>query len=182
MFSGTRFDVIPQSEIGVVDAEETGTTFCENAMLKARNAAAQTGCPAVADDSGLEVDALNGAPGVRSARYAGEYASDAQNIEKLLAALAGVPLEERVARFVCVVAYVGAADAQPVLCKADWPGRIACAPSGQRGFGYDPVFFVPETNCTAAELDAAIKNRLSHRGRALRALLEKLRSSDAPAR
>lgn len=174
--------MIPQSEIGVVDAEETGTTFCENAMLKARNAAAQTGCPAVADDSGLEVDALNGAPGIRSARYAGEYASDAQNIEKLLAALAGVPLEERVARFVCVVAYVGAADAQPVLCKADWQGRIARAPSGQRGFGYDPVFIVPETNCTAAELDAAIKNRLSHRGRAMRALLEKLRSSDAPAR
>ena len=182
LFSGTAIEVMPQSEFGVVDAEETGANFCENALLKARNAVTQTGYPSVADDSGLEVDVLHGAPGIRSARYAGEHATDAQNIKKLLEALADVPQEQRGARFVCVMAYVEAEDTKPVICKGTWSGQIAGAPSGKGGFGYDPVFFVPEMNCTAAELDGETKNRLSHRGQALRLLLKALRSSDAPER
>lgn len=182
LFAGTAIEVTPQSELGVVAAEETGSSFCENALIKARHAATQTGHPAVADDSGLEVDALNGAPGIRSARFAGEYASDSDNIEKLLAALSGVPREQRGARFVCVMAYVDAGDADPVICTGTWSGQIAASPSGEGGFGYDPVFFIPELNCTAAELDAETKNRLSHRGQALRALLETLQSTDAPGR
>lgn len=174
VFSGTTVHVIPQSELGVADAEETGKTFVENALLKARNAAARTGLPAIADDSGLEVDALNGAPGIHSARYAGEHATDAQNIHKLLAAMRSVPPAARSARFVCVVAYVDGAEGAPILCTGTWQGRIAVAPRGDGGFGYDPVFFVPDARCTAAELDPETKNRMSHRGQALRALLAKL--------
>lgn len=174
LFASTAFELIPQSQLGVTDIEETGASFAENALIKARHAAALSGCPAIADDSGLVVDALNGAPGVRSARYAGDRASDAENIGKLLSALAGVSSADRSARFVCVMAYVGAEDAEPILCEGEWRGQIADAPRGERGFGYDPVFYVAEMKCTAAEMDAATKNRLSHRGQALRALLKAL--------
>jgi XTP/dITP diphosphohydrolase len=171
-----HIEVVPQSSFGVPEAEETGLTFVENAILKARNAARHTGLPALADDSGIEVDALNGAPGIYSARYAGAGASDEANLRKLLAALEGVPDAERGARFQCVIAYLRhAEDPTPLICQGTWEGRILAAPRGANGFGYDPVFFVPDEAASAAELPAEIKNRLSHRGQALRRLLEALR-------
>jgi XTP/dITP diphosphohydrolase len=172
-----HLEVVPQSSLGVVEAEETGVTFVENALLKARNAARHTGLPALADDSGLEVDALHGAPGVWSARYAGPGASDAANVARLLAALEGVPEESRTARFQCVVVFMRhAEDPTPLICQGTWEGRIAAAPRGENGFGYDPVFQVPTHGCSAAELPAATKNALSHRGQALRRLVEALRA------
>lgn len=172
-----HLEVVPQSSLGVVEAEETGVTFVENALLKARNAARQTGLPAIADDSGLEVDALHGAPGVRSARYAGPGASDAANLARLLGALAGVPEGARTARFQCVVVFMRHADdPTPLICQGTWEGRIASEARGVNGFGYDPVFQVPSHGCTAAELPAATKNALSHRGQALRRLVEALRA------
>jgi len=171
-----HIEVVPQSSFGVPEAEETGLTFVENAILKARNAARHTGLPALADDSGIEVDALNGAPGIYSARYAGAGASDEANLRKLLAALEGVPDAERGARFQCVIAYLRhAEDPTPLICQGTWEGRILTAPRGANGFGYDPVFFVPDEAASSAELPAEIKNRLSHRGQALRRLLEALR-------
>ena len=165
------YRVVPQTEFGVPDADETGLSFVENAILKARNAARHTGLPAIADDSGLEVDALDGAPGVQSARYAGADATDAANVEKLLTALRDVPDAERTARFRCVMVYLRKPDdATPVIAQGTWEGRIARAPRGTNGFGYDPVFIVPDRNDTSAELPPAKKNRLSHRGQALRAL------------
>lgn len=161
------------SEFSHGAAEETAPTFVENAIAKARFAAAASGLPALADDSGLEVATLDGAPGVRSARYAGEDASDATNNAKLLSALAGRPEAERGARFVCVVAFLRhPEDPVPVIAQGFWEGRILEAPQGEGGFGYDPLFFVPERGCSAAELSAADKGQLSHRGRALRALTE----------
>jgi XTP/dITP diphosphohydrolase len=172
-----HIEVVPQSSFGVPEAEETGLTFVENAILKARNAARHTGLPALADDSGIEVDALNGAPGIYSARYAGAGASDEANLRRLLAALEGVPDAERGARFQCVIAYLRhAEDPTPLICQGTWEGRILTAPRGANGFGYDPVFLVPDEGASAAELPAEIKNRLSHRGQALRRLLEALRS------
>lgn len=157
-----------QSEFGVSSAEETGLTFVENAILKARHAARETGLPALADDSGLEVDALGGAPGVHSARYAGAGASDADNVEKLLGALSTVDAPARGAAFRCVVVLLRHADdPAPIICAGRWPGRIATAPAGDGGFGYDPVFFVPDHGATAAELPAATKNAISHRAQAL---------------
>jgi len=171
-----HIEVVPQSSFGVPEAEETGLTFVENAILKARNAARHTGLPALADDSGIEVDALNGAPGIYSARYAGAGASDEANLRKLLAALEGVPDAERGARFQCVIAYLRhAEDPTPLICQGTWEGRILTAPRGANGFGYDPVFFVPDEDASSAELPADVKNRLSHRGQALRRLLEALR-------
>ncbi len=171
-------EVVPQSGFDVPEAEETGLTFVENAILKARNAARHTGLPAIADDSGIEVDALHGAPGIYSARYAGVGASDAANLEKLLEALADVPQNLRSARFQCLMVYLRHADdPTPLICQGTWNGRITEAPRGDNGFGYDPVFFVPDHDCTSAELPAEIKNRLSHRGQALRALVASLRSS-----
>ena len=168
--------VLPQSVFAVPEAEETGLTFVENAILKARNASLHTGLPAIADDSGIEVDALNGAPGVRSARYAGPGAGDAANVAKLLEALADVPDAARSARFQCVVVYLGRAeDPTPLICQGTWEGRITREPRGENGFGYDPVFHVPTHGCTAAELTAEVKNALSHRGQALRRLVEVLR-------
>jgi XTP/dITP diphosphohydrolase len=168
--------VLPQSSFGVPEAEETGLTFVENAILKARNAARHTGLPALADDSGIEVDALNGAPGIYSARYAGPGATDEENLLKLLAALEGLPEDRRGARFQCVIAYLRhAEDPTPLICQGTWEGRILAAPRGANGFGYDPVFFVPEEGVSSAELAPEIKNRLSHRGQALRRLLEGLR-------
>jgi XTP/dITP diphosphohydrolase len=170
-----QLEVVPQSQFNVTDAEETGLTFVENAILKARNAAQHTGLPALADDSGLEVDALNGAPGIYSARYAGPKASDAENLEKLLAMLKDVPEQQRGARFQCVLVYLRhALDPTPLICQGTWEGRILMAPRGTSGFGYDPVFFVPTHASSAAELPAETKNALSHRGQALRQLLAAL--------
>ena len=162
--------VVPQSDFDVPDVEETGLTFVENAILKARNAAAHTGLPALADDSGIEVDHLNGAPGIYSARYAG--GDSAANNAKLLQALEGVDDARRTARFQCVLIYLRHADdPTPLICQGTWEGRILNTVRGDGGFGYDPVFFVPEEGCSAAELPAERKNALSHRGQALRCLL-----------
>jgi XTP/dITP diphosphohydrolase len=169
--------VQPQSEFGVEDAEETGLTFVENAILKARNAAQHTGRPAIADDSGIEVDALNGAPGIYSARFAGAGASDRDNLEKLLNDLQGLPEAERTARFQCLLVYLRhAADPTPLICQGTWEGRILTAPRGEHGFGYDPVFYVPTHACSSAELPPEVKNSLSHRGQALRKLVSALQA------
>lgn len=169
-------EIVPQSEFTREEAEETGLTFVENAILKARHAASASGLPAIADDSGIEVDALNGAPGVFSARYAGVGADDAANNEKLLRELAGVPAALRTARFRCVMAYLRhPADPSPLIGEGVWEGILLEAPQGANGFGYDPLFFVPSMGCASAELAPAEKNRLSHRGQALRALIERLR-------
>jgi XTP/dITP diphosphohydrolase len=176
LLANLALNVVPQSEYGVTDAEETGLTFVENAILKARNAALHTGLPAIADDSGIEVDALNGAPGIYSARYAGTGAGDRANLEKLLAELAGVPEEKRTARFQCLMVYLRHAhDPVPLICQGTWEGRILLAPRGDNGFGYDPVFYVPTHDCSSAELPPEIKNTLSHRGQALRNLLAALK-------
>lgn len=163
--------IVPQSEFNVVDVEETGATFVENAILKARNAALHCKLPAIADDSGLVVDALGGAPGVISARYAGVGASDRDNLDKLLRELEGVPDELRTARFICVMVFMAHAnDPCPVIAQGVWEGRILDHAVGENGFGYDPVFWVPEQNCASAELPTEVKNSLSHRGQALKAL------------
>ncbi|HKK06913.1 MAG TPA: RdgB/HAM1 family non-canonical purine NTP pyrophosphatase [Gammaproteobacteria bacterium] len=168
-------EVLPQSEFQVPEVEETGLTFVENAILKARNAAARTGLPAIADDSGLEVDALNGAPGIYSARYAGPGASDTDNLQRLLGELDGVAEAERSARFQCLMVYMRhAGDPTPIICQGTWEGRILTAAQGSGGFGYDPVFFVPDRGCSAAELSPEVKNSLSHRGQALRCLVAAL--------
>ena len=167
--------VVPQSEFNIPDADETGLSFVENAILKARHAARLSGLPAIADDSGLEVDALNGAPGIYSARYAGNGATDAENNRKLLAALEEVPDEARTARFQCLMVFMRHADdPTPLICQGTWDGFILRQPQGENGFGYDPLFLVPEKNCSSAELPAGVKNAMSHRGKALQALLHKL--------
>ncbi|WP_421858382.1 RdgB/HAM1 family non-canonical purine NTP pyrophosphatase [Marinobacter salarius] len=166
---------VAQGELGVGEAEEPAVTFVENAILKARHAARITGLPALADDSGLAVDALGGAPGVRSARYAGDTASDADNVRALLDTLKDVPEGQRTAQFHCVLVYLRHADdPTPVICHGRWPGSILPEPRGEGGFGYDPVFLVPETGTSAAELPRAEKGRISHRGRALALLLDQL--------
>jgi len=168
-------EVVPQSEFDVPDIEETGLSFVENAILKARNAAQHTGLPAIADDSGLEVDALNGAPGIYSARYAGTGASDSDNLEKLLTELNRLGEVPRTARFQCLMVYVRhALDPTPLICQGSWEGVITESPQGENGFGYDPVFYVISDKCTAAQLPAERKNALSHRGQALQCLLDKL--------
>lgn len=170
-------ELVPQSELGVPDAKESGKTFADNALIKARNATRRSGLAAVADDSGLEVDALQGAPGIRSARYAGNGASDQDNIDKLLKALTDVDATARTARFVCVMVYVEEAnDATPIVCRGVWEGRILESPSGGGGFGYDPVFYVPSEGMTAAAMTSERKNMLSHRGRALAKLKRALRN------
>jgi len=167
--------VLPQSAFGVTEVEETGLTFVENAILKARNAAMHSGLPAIADDSGLEVDALKGAPGIYSARFAGPGASDADNNRKLLAELENIPQQQRSARFQCLMVYMRhAADPVPIICQGTWEGRILRHPQGESGFGYDPLFFVAAKNCSAAELPAEVKNAMSHRGKALRCLMQAL--------
>jgi XTP/dITP diphosphohydrolase len=173
-----NFHILPQSEFNVSDVEETGLTFVENALIKARHAARQCHLPVLADDSGLAVDVLNGAPGIYSARYAGNGASDQDNVDKLLMALEGVPKEERSARFICVLVYLEhAEDPVPIIAQGIWEGRILFHPQGANGFGYDPVFWVPEHNCASAELSAEIKNALSHRGQALKKLAKRLNRS-----
>jgi XTP/dITP diphosphohydrolase len=162
-------------ELAVAAPEETGSSFLDNAMLKARHAAAAAGDAAIADDSGLEVDALRGAPGIHSARYAGAGASDADNNAKLMRALTGIPREARTARYRCALVLVrDAADPAPLIAEGVWEGVILEAPQGAGGFGYDPYFYVPELGMTAAELDLEAKNRLSHRGIALRSLRHQL--------
>ena len=169
------FHLRAQSELGVGDVEETGLTFVENALLKARNAARLTGLPALADDSGLCVDALGGAPGLYSARYAGPGGDAARNIERLLHELDGVADDARGASFhCCIVLLRHATDPKPIVVEGDWRGRILRAPRGDGGFGYDPVFLDPDSGLTAAELPAARKNAISHRGRALAALRARL--------
>lgn len=175
LLAGHSLEVVPQSKYGVAEADETGLSFVENALLKARNAAQQTGLPAIADDSGIEVDALQGAPGIYSARFAGVGASDQANLEKLLADLKDVPEGQRTARFQCLMVYMRHAnDPTPLIFQGTWEGRILCAPQGTQGFGYDPVFFVPTHGCASAELAPDIKNTLSHRGQALRKLVAAL--------
>ncbi|WP_224652765.1 RdgB/HAM1 family non-canonical purine NTP pyrophosphatase [Pectobacterium versatile] len=169
-------DIVAQTELGVDSAEETGLTFIENAILKARHAAQITGLPAIADDSGLAVDALGGAPGIYSARYAGVDASDQQNLDKLLLALKDVPDEQRRASFHCVLVYLRhAEDPTPIVCHGSWQGVLTHEAAGSGGFGYDPIFFVPALGKTAAELTREEKNAQSHRGQALRLLLDALR-------
>ena len=177
MLSTINFEVIPQATFNINDADETGLTFVENAIIKARHASAIAGLPAIADDSGLEVDALNGAPGIYSARYSGEGATDEKNLLKLLEALKDVPEEKRTARFQCLLVYMRhAEDPTPLICQGSWNGTIITEPQGDNGFGYDPVFYVPEYNCTSAQLGSEQKNKLSHRGIALKALVAKLTS------
>ncbi|MDX1551217.1 MAG: RdgB/HAM1 family non-canonical purine NTP pyrophosphatase [Marinobacter sp.] len=171
---------VAQGELGVGETEEPAVTFVENAILKARHAARVTGLPALADDSGLAVDALGGQPGVRSARYAGESASDEDNVRALLAAMEDIPEKQRTAQFHCVLVYLRHADdPTPVICHGRWPGHILEQPRGEGGFGYDPVFLVPETGTSAAELSRDDKSRISHRGRALAQLLEQLGAETA---
>jgi len=170
-------EVLPQGDLGVGEVAETGTTFVENAIIKARYAAEVTGLAAVADDSGLVVDALLGEPGVWSARYAGEGASDQANLDKLLEQLGDTPEERRSARFLCVMVYMRhARDPTPVIAQGSWEGVITRESAGDNGFGYDPVFWVPGEGCTSAQLPAATKNALSHRGQALRALVSAMES------
>lgn len=175
LLAGCGFEVLPQSDFFSENAEETGLSFVENAIIKARYACAKTGLPAIADDSGIEVDALNGRPGIYSARYAGEGAQDADNNAKLLQELKDIPVEKRTARYHAVLAFMRhAEDPTPILCHGVWEGAILTGPRGEGGFGYDPLFFVPTHHCAAAELDKAEKNRISHRGRAMQELLQKL--------
>ena len=170
---GDAFEVILQGDVGIESVEETGTTFEANSLLKARHAAIASGLPSLADDSGIEVDALQGAPGVHSARYAGKNASDSDNVEKLLRELRDVPDERRSARFRCVLTFVCSPDdATPLVADGRWEGRIAHKPSGDGGFGYDPIFIDADSGITSAELDPAEKNARSHRGKALQKLRE----------
>ncbi|MFA9420585.1 MAG: RdgB/HAM1 family non-canonical purine NTP pyrophosphatase, partial [Gammaproteobacteria bacterium] len=175
LFGGLDYQLYPQSEFGVAEVPETGTTFVENAIIKARNAAQHTGFAAIADDSGIEVDALNGEPGVYSARFAGADAGDDANNALLVEKLRSVPEQQRSARYRAVIVYMrNAADPSPIICEGSWEGSIILEPQGQGGFGYDPYFYLADQGCTSAELSAELKNQLSHRGQALRELLEKL--------
>jgi len=175
MLEPLAIEVVPLSAFTRTAVEETGLTFVENAIIKARCAAGLAQMPAIADDSGLEVDALQGAPGIYSARYAGEHASDDDNLRKLLAVLEGRPASERSGRYCCALVYMRwAHDPFPLISQASWEGRIATAPRGSGGFGYDPIFELPPRAVTVAELSAAEKNQLSHRGQALRGLVAQL--------
>lgn len=177
LLSDFGLDIVAQTDLGVDSAEETGLTFIENAILKARHAAKITGLPAIADDSGLAVDYLGGAPGIYSARYSGEGATDERNLQKLLETLKDVPDDQRQAQFHCVLVYLRhAEDPTPLVCHGRWPGVIAHQPAGNGGFGYDPIFFVPSEGKSAAELTREEKIAISHRGQALKQLLEALRN------
>jgi XTP/dITP diphosphohydrolase len=170
--------IIPQQSLSIPDVDETGLCFVENAILKARNAALLSGKPAIADDSGLEVDLLDGRPGIYSARYAGEEATDSTNNQKLLEELGDSPLEKRSARYQCVIVYMRHAnDPTPIICQGSWEGHISFEPRGTEGFGYDPLFYLQDLDCHAAEINKVEKNRISHRGKATAQLLEQLRQS-----
>jgi len=169
-------EVLPQSDFNVPDIEETGLTFVENALLKARNASQHTGLPAIADDSGIAVDVLQGRPGIYSARFAGVGASDMDNLEKLIDMVKPFAEEERTARFICSMVYLRHEhDPMPVIAEGVWQGQLVTDPKGEYGFGYDPIFYVSSHQCTSAELSPEIKNTLSHRGQALMQLLVKLK-------
>lgn len=175
LLSHSGLELVPQGALGIADPAEDGRTFVENALIKARNAARLAGLPALADDSGLIVDALGGAPGLISAHYAGVHGDAAGNITKLLGELQGVPAERRTARFYCCLVLLRhAEDPQPLIAEGEWPGLILDAPRGDGGFGYDPVFFDPATGLGAGEMPASQKNPISHRGRALAVLKERL--------
>lgn len=174
LLEGLAVEVIAQSELGVSDADETGTTFAENSLLKARHAADATGLPAIADDSGIAVDALGGRPGVYSARYAGEDATDDENVDKLLEEVANVSDENRAAAFHCVATFVIPGETEAVVAEGVWHGSLLKARQGDGGFGYDPIFLDPESGLASAELTPEQKNARSHRGQALRALVQQL--------
>ncbi len=172
-----KFDVCAQSEFNVSSADETGLTFVENALIKARHACDITKLPAIADDSGIEVDALNGEPGIYSARFAGENASDEDNNALLLERLANTPASERTARYQCILVFMQhALDPTPIICHGSWEGRILHEEIGENGFGYDPLFWVEEKKCTAAQLDKDEKNSISHRAKAMIELIEELKN------
>lgn len=178
MLAPFGLNVVPQSQFNVEEVPETGTTFVENAIIKARHAAKVTGLPCIADDSGLEVAALNGAPGIYSARFAGTNATDGTNIDKLLEELRDVPTAQRQARFVCVLVYMRHADdPTPIICQGAWEGVIQSARSGDNGFGYDPVFYQPQLDKTAAQLSPTEKHSLSHRGQALKQLVAQFKAN-----
>jgi len=183
MLSTLNMEVVPQATFNIEDADETGLTFVENAIIKARHASAIAGLPAIADDSGLEVDFLNGAPGIYSARYsdmenAGKDATDEKNLLKLLDALKDVAEEKRTARFQCLLVFMRhAEDPTPLICQGTWEGIITTEPHGENGFGYDPIFYVPTHNCSSAQLSSDEKNVLSHRGQALKKLLTALKTA-----
>ena len=180
LLSDFGLDVVAQTDLGVDSAEETGLTFIENAILKARHAAQITGLPAIADDSGLAVNALGGAPGIYSARYSGEDATDQQNLEKLLHTLQDVPDDKRQAQFHCVLVYMRhAEDPTPIVCHGSWPGVITREAAGSGGFGYDPLFRALGQTVSVAEMDAQLKNTLSHRGQAMQALAARLAQINA---
>lgn len=176
LLNSFSIEVLPQSQFNVPDVPETGTTFVENAIIKARHAAKLTGLPAIADDSGLEVDFLNGQPGIYSSRFAGEEASDQDNIDKLLNKLEGINPEQRKARFQCVLVYMRhELDPTPIICQGTWEGSITETKHGEQGFGYDPLFWVDSEQSTSAQLTKQRKGELSHRGKALKQLVELLK-------
>ena len=178
LLSGLNFDVVPQSEFQVPDAIENGLSFVENAIIKARHASKLTGLPAIADDSGLEVDFLHGAPGIYSSRFSGENATDEKNNQRLLSLLQEAEENERTARFQCLLVYMRhPEDPTPIICQGTWEGLITLNPEGDNGFGYDPLFFIPEFNCTSAQLEKTQKNKISHRGKAMAQLLQRLSTS-----
>ena len=177
ILSAYNISVVPQSEYNVPEIPETGLTFVENALLKARNACQHTGLPALADDSGIEIDALNGEPGIYPARYAGEGATDEANVQKALKALKDVPPKQRGARFQCLMVLLEhEKDPTPLICQGTWEGSILTEPQGENGFGYDPVFYVPQYQCSAAQISSEQKHALSHRGKALKQLAEQIKS------
>jgi XTP/dITP diphosphohydrolase len=176
LFADSGIEIVAQSDFDVPDVAETGTTFVENAIIKARHAAQYTGLPAISDDSGIEVDALDARPGVFSARYAGEGASDEDNNNRMLEELRGVPEAERTARYQCLIVFMRShTDPVPIITQGSWEGRILEAPQGDGGFGYDPIFFVPSHGCSGGELPLEVKNTISHRAIALKAMLAEFR-------
>ena len=175
ILSSKQFEVLPQSKFNVPDVEESGKTFVENAILKARAAAIVSGLPSIADDSGIEVDILNGDPGIYSARYAGANASDKENLQLLINNVVATGINQPVARYQCIIVYLQhALDPTPIIAEGTWKGHIVTEPKGKNGFGYDPIFYVPTHQCTSAELTPEVKNSISHRGQALKILSEKL--------
>lgn len=175
LLSNTLYEIIPQSKFNIIEADETGTTFLENALIKARNAAEHTNYPVIADDSGIEVDALDGEPGIFSARYAGPNASDKDNLNKLIKNIKGLDPKDCQARFICSMVFLENFDEkEPIIVEGVWEGYVVTNPCGKNGFGYDPIFYIPSLGCTSAELSDNKKNELSHRGKALRLLVKKI--------
>ena len=175
LLSNTSYEIIPQSEFNVIEADETGTTFLENALIKARNAAQHTKYPVIADDSGIEVDALDGRPGVFSSRYAGQNASDKDNLNKLIKNIKRLDPKDCHARFICSMVFLeNMNEKDPIVVEGVWEGYVVVNPCGKNGFGYDPIFYIPSLGCTSAELSDDKKNELSHRGQALRLLIQRI--------